>query len=205
MERYVNRTRKILLDRRSLDDQARIQLFKAGDPELLHARDHFRLHDLNHAVHAGIADAPGDALYYPLCMGFVGVEASIALAEFAKNYANNVTGEELLNGYAKVRSKVKKLGQERWNICSEKLVEACSKLTELSPAQAKNVGDFMGDLPAELQVSLWSKLLKEGADRISFARSLHTQMPSVTKNMLQAFGVKQEDIAAAAATSKRKK
>ena len=138
-------------------------------------------------------------------MGFVGVEASIALAEFAKNYANNVTGEEILNGYSKVRGKVKKMGQERWNIASEKLVEACSKLTELSPAQAKNVSEFHGDLPAELQVALWSRLLKEGADRISFARSLHSQMPDITKRMLQAFGVKQEDIAAAAASSKKKK
>jgi len=153
--------------------------------------------------HAGISNDPTDGLYYPMCMGFVGVEASIALVEFAKNYSNNVTGEEILNSYPKVKAKIKRMGQERWNVACEKLIEVCSKLEELSTAQAKNVGEFMSDLPAELKVNLWSQLLKSGTNRIAFARSLHKNFSNVTNQMLEAFGVTPP--AAQGATAPKKK
>jgi hypothetical protein len=140
-------------------------------------------------IHAGIADDPTDPIYYPMAMGFVGLEAAVSLVEFSKNYANNVTGDEILNKYAKVRAKVQKLGQERWNIAIEKLVDECNKLTALSDRQAKNIGEFMSDLPAELKVSLWSQLLRQGSNKIEFAKALHKNVTGVTGQMLKAFGV----------------
>ena len=48
----------------------------------------------NALVSAGIADVPNDPLFYPMCLGYVGPEATIAYHSFAKTIENQVSGEE---------------------------------------------------------------------------------------------------------------
>jgi hypothetical protein len=125
-------------------------------------------------VGAGIADNPNDPLFYPMCLGYVGTEATIAYHSFAKNIDNQVTGEELLRDYDAVKKKVVKLGQEKQNVLIEKLADYVTKgLKTLDDAQGENLRKFMKDLPGELRVSAWSKLTANGVENLTLSKQVH--------------------------------
>lgn len=138
-------------------------------------------------ISANIADEPDHELFYPTCLGFIGTEATIAFHDFAKNYDARVTGEEILNKYPKVRSKVVGRGVDKLNACIDKLAEHviknCEKLTD---KQAENLKSFMTDLSGELRISCWSKLTAQGIDKIELAKSIHKNCAEL---VLQVFGV----------------
>jgi hypothetical protein len=144
---------------------------------------------LSHALTAnGIADAPNDPLFYPMCLGYVGTEATITFHGFVKTIDNQVTGEEIINEYPKVKKKIAKLGQEKLNIAIEKMSDHVTKnLTTLTDAQGKNLQDFFRDLPAELRVSAWSKLTSAGVEKLDLARAVHKWC---VDSILEVFGTK---------------
>lgn len=121
---------------------------------------------------AGLTEKPEDPLFYNISRGFVGSEASIAYTDFVKNMDRQVKAEEILFGYEKVRDKVQKLGQEKWNICIEKIDEYV-KEHSLTEETAFNLGEFAKDLPSELVVVLWTKIAAPGAERLEQVKLLH--------------------------------
>jgi hypothetical protein len=123
----------------------------------------------------GVADTPDDPKFYPLCLGYVGVDATIAYVDYAKSVDNRVTGKDVVETYTtKFREKVKRLSQDRLNGVVEKVAEYVTKnVTTLSDKQGKNLQEFMKDLPGELRVSCWSKLTAHGLDKLELAKSVH--------------------------------
>lgn len=141
----------------------------------------------NALVVAGIQDEPTDPLFYPLSLGYVGVEATIAFVDYAKSQDNRVTGKEVIDGYAKVQGKVKRMTQDQLNGAIEKVAEyVTGNLTKLTAKQGENLKGFMGDLPGELRVSAWSKLTAHGLDKIELAKSVHKYCVEL---ILDVFGV----------------
>ena len=138
-------------------------------------------------INAGITEEPNHELFYPMCLGFVGLEATIAYHSFAKSIDNRVTGEEILNDYKKAKKKVNRLGQEKLNIAIEKVSEYvgknCDKLTD---KQGQNLKDFMKDLTGELRISCWAKLTQCGIDKLDLAKSIHKWCAA---DVLEVFGV----------------
>ena len=136
---------------------------------------------------ANVTETPEAPLFYPLCLGFIGVEATIAFVDFAKSIDNRVSGEEVVEGYAKVRAKVKRLSQDRLNGVIDKVADYVTKnLTVLSEKQGANVKEFMNDLPGELRVSCWGKLTSQGLDKLELAKSVHKYCAAA---VLEVFGV----------------
>jgi hypothetical protein len=136
---------------------------------------------------ANIAEEPASPLFYPLCLGFIGVESTIAFVDYAKSVDNRVTGEEVVNDYAKVRAKVKRLSQDRLNGVIDKTAEFVTKnLTTLSEKQGTNIREFMTDLPGELRVSCWGKLTSQGLEKLELAKSVHKYCAAA---VLEVFGV----------------
>jgi hypothetical protein len=129
-------------------------------------------------IHAGIADDPNDTLFYPLCLGFVGLEATTAYQSFAKSQDARFTGKDIIDDYNNVRPKLKKLNsQDKWNAAVEKVGDyVTSKLDNLTPDQAANLRTFAGDLPAELRISLWSRMTAKGVDKLDLAKAVHKAM-----------------------------
>lgn len=121
---------------------------------------------------ANLCDKPEDPLFYNLCRGFVGQEASIAYVDFVKNQERQVKAEEILFGYDKVRDKVMSLGQEKWNICIDKIDEYV-KEHSLTDETARNLGKFCEDLPSELVIVVWTKIASPGAERLDQIKLLH--------------------------------
>jgi hypothetical protein len=151
---------------------------------------------LSHAlVSNGVADLPDDALFYPMCLGYVGTEATIAFHGYVKTIDAQVTGEEIIEGYAKVKSKIAKLGQEKLNVSIEKVADYVTKnLKVLDDNQGANLRDFMGDLPAELRVAAWSKLTAGGVNNLELAKSVHKWC---VNHILSVFGVDKGEAAKA--------
>jgi predicted transcriptional regulator len=85
-----------------------------------------------------------------------------------------VSGQEIIEEYGKVKKKIAKLGQEKLNIAIEKVSDYVTKnLTTLDDNQGANLRDFMKHLPAELRVSAWSKLTAAGVEKLDLAKSVH--------------------------------
>jgi hypothetical protein len=144
---------------------------------------------LSHAlVSAGIADDPNDPIFYPMCLGYVGTEATIAFHSFAKSIDNQVSAEELLTDYSKVKKKIAKLGMEKNNVVIDKVVEYLTKKTKTLPdAQGENLRKFMFDLPAELRVRAWSEMTKaSGTENLTLSKSIHKWCHEA---VLETFGV----------------
>jgi Skp family chaperone for outer membrane proteins len=137
---------------------------------------------------AGVVEDPKHELFYPMCLGYVGTEATIAFHSFAKTIENQVSGEEVLKDYAKCKKKVTKLGQEKQNVLIEKVSEYVTKnLKTLDENQGKNLAAFMKDLPGELRVSAWSKLTQgAGTENLELAKSVHKYC---VETVLEVFGV----------------
>ena len=136
---------------------------------------------------AGVVDEPNDPLFYSLAIGYLGAEATIALTEFAKSIDTRVTGEEIINDYAKVAKKIDKLGQERLNTAIEKIADyVTNHLESLTDKQGKNLATFMKRLPGELRISCWSKLMSKGVEKLDLAKSVHKYCAEL---ILDVFGV----------------
>jgi AAA domain (dynein-related subfamily) len=147
---------------------------------------------------AGVIDAPDDVMFYSMCLGYIGTEATIAFHSFAKTMDNQVSGEDVMERYQTIKGKIAKLGQEKQNIVIEKVSDyVTKKLKTLNDAQGANLRDFMQDLPGELRVSAWSKLTAGGVENLDLAKSVHKWCVT---SILDVFGVKNE-IAAAASTA----
>lgn len=160
-----------------------------ADPQRVHPsrRSWERLSD--NLTHAGVADNPDDELFYLISMGFVGVEAAIAFRDFAKNFDNKVTGEDILERYhtRAVKKKVKRQGQEHLNSAIDKVVDHVLKnVKALNKRQGTNLRDFMMELPGELRIACWGKLTRDGIDNLELAKSIHDYC---AEGMLKVFGV----------------
>ena len=151
---------------------------------------------------AGVADTPDNFSFYPLCLGYVGTEATIAFHSFAKTIDSQVSGEDVMERYSQTKKKIARLGQEKQNIVIEKVAEyVTKKLKTLNDVQGANLKEFMEDLPGELRVSAWSKLTAGGVDNLELAKSVHKWCVS---SILEVFGV-QNGTTPAAAEDKDKK
>jgi len=139
-------------------------------------------------VGAGVQEKPEDPIFYPLCRGYIGNEATIAFHSFAKTVDYQVSGADVLNNYSKVKPKIKKLGQEKHNILIDKVTEYITKhLKTLNEKQGKNLQEFMSDLPGELRVSCWSKLTQgSGTENLELAKQIHKWC---VEGILETFGV----------------
>jgi hypothetical protein len=136
---------------------------------------------------AKVADEPANPLFYPITMGYVGVEATIAFVDFTKSHDNRVTGEEVISSYAKVQAKVKRMTQDQLNGAIEKVADyVTGNLTKLTAKQGENLKGFMADLPGELRISAWSKLTKHGLDKLDLAKSVHKYCVDL---LMEVFGV----------------
>ena len=144
---------------------------------------------------------PENPLFYPTCVGFVGIETTLAFRDFAKSVDRRVSGEDILNKYPKVQKKVLSLGQEKWNVCIEKLAETVEKSKKITDKQADNVALFMKDLPGELRVVLWGKLTSKGVSKLDVYKPIWKKSMQM---VLDVFNVQVPATAAASPTKSAK-
>jgi hypothetical protein len=106
---------------------------------------------------AGIVDDHTSEAFYPISLGLLGVEASIAFKEFCKTYEKQVSAEDILNDFAKVKVHLDEAPQDRMSDLIEKLTNHC-KDNEWTVTQAKSVKKFSLMLNDEMLVQLWNRI-----------------------------------------------
>ena len=108
-------------------------------------------------VAAKLIEDPNDARFYGVSVGLLGPATAAAFVDHVKKMDLHMSADDILNRWSKVQSKVKKLGNERFNILIEKLVEHSVKNT-WTDRQAKNLKKFIDTMPDELKLGFWSAL-----------------------------------------------
>lgn len=138
-------------------------------------------------IAAGVEENPTDPLFYQLAMGFVGVESAIAYTDYVKTVDTQVSGEDVINNYEKVKGKIVKMSYDRKLGLIEKVSEYVVKtLSSLSDKQGKNLNRFMASLEGEHRISAWGKLTVNGMDKLDLAKSIHKHCAPL---ILDVFGV----------------
>jgi energy-coupling factor transporter ATP-binding protein EcfA2 len=139
-------------------------------------------------VKSKLIDTPEDPMFYNVSIGFVGVEAASAFQQYARDENSRISGEEILNSYTKIRKRIKKLGQERWNVVIDRVETVVKDMDELTPAQVKNLAALVGDVPSkELVIKLWTSLITHGVKKPKLAEGIHK---ALVKDVVAVFGVK---------------
>lgn len=140
-------------------------------------------------VHAGVADAPADDMFYQIARGFVGNDVAIAFRDYCVLVDAHVTGEEVVNSYHKKPTKIKvdRQTHDRLNGVIAKVGEYVNTNVEkLNKAQKKNIHDFMEFLSKEHRIVLWSALMKNGIKNLPLTKDIH----DCTKELIcESFGV----------------
>lgn len=147
---------------------------------------------------AGVAADPNHDLFYPICMGFIGTEGSIAFTSFAKNTSIRFSGEDIANDYPSLQQKfLKKNSADVFNEAIEKLGDYIKSQGGVNERQGENLRKFYADLPGELRVSMWKKLSaapdgeteteEQTQHRIAVITSCHKYFNDL---LLEVFGVK---------------
>lgn len=139
--------------------------------------------------HASLEDSPTDPHYYHISMGFLGVEPTIAFTDFAKNQNSRITGDDIMNHYPKVKSKMKakNMTVDKVNAIIDRTVDFVNnELKRLTDAQGANLVSFAKDLDKELRLVLWNKLVQSGVNNIELAKDVHKHMHQA---ILDVFGV----------------
>lgn len=122
---------------------------------------------------AGVLGKPEHALFYALCVGFVGVEATIAFHSYAKEHGQEITAEDVLQSFSKVRKRFNALTSERQVGVLTKTSEAILKLPKLDATQQKNVKAFFKALGSEHKIAFWTACVKMGAQNLELAKTFH--------------------------------
>ena len=133
--------------------------------------------------HMGEVEQPSD-VWYPVALGMVGVEAAISLVEFAKNWENEVSAEDVLDNFDAVAEQVKGFEASKVNALIGKLAAHC-KDNEWKASQAKNVAAFANSLPSsEMLVHLWNQV--SGTSQLKNIQKLHKLIGKAVVEAVQA-------------------
>ena len=127
-------------------------------------------------------------LLYPLSIGFVGLEASIAFRDFVKNYENIISAEDVLNDWKKIKGKVSKLSADKQNALLDKLINHC-KGNPWSDEQMDNVAAFAKSVSQEMTIAFFNKVMETNS--LQNIRGLHKRIGAeIIKNIAAASAVK---------------
>jgi hypothetical protein len=124
-------------------------------------------------VSSGLIEHCNDPLFYAMCASMVGIEAALKFTDFAKNYDRQISVKDILTNWQMSK---KRLGA---SATSAKYMELSKKLgawfaqNTLTPEQAKQVGEYMHDCPAEPRMVTWQYL--QGARKNLFAVHPHVE------------------------------
>lgn len=102
---------------------------------------------------------PASGVFYDVARGFVGPDAARALVKFQNDREQNISADDILNNFAKVKKKVTKLKTEASFSIVEKISSRINGAKiKLSQEQAKNLSEFMRVVPPEIAICVWNNL-----------------------------------------------
>lgn len=127
-------------------------------------------------------------LLYPLSIGFVGLEASIAFRDFVKNYENILTAEDVIDNWKKNKAKIGKLSADKQNALLDKVLNHC-KTSTWTDDQLDNVAAFAKSISQEMTIAFFNKVME--TNNLQNIRGLHKRIGAeIIKTISAASSVK---------------
>jgi len=108
--------------------------------------------------------------FYPIGLGFIGIEGALVLRDFVKNYDSQISAEDILLRWKTFKPKVVKLNADKQNALIEKLLDNC-KQNKWTQPQAENIADMVQGFPGEMMVSFFNKVMETNS--IDNIRTIH--------------------------------
>ena len=108
--------------------------------------------------------------FYPICLGFIGIEGALTLRDFVQNYESQISAEDVLEHWKKNRTKVLKLNADKQNAILEKVLDNCRK-AKWSVDNVNNLHDFLKNTSGEMMVSFFNKVME--TQQLDNIRILH--------------------------------
>jgi hypothetical protein len=114
-----------------------------------------------------LLDNPKSDTFYNVCRGFVGPDASRALAMFLENRSENITADDILDRMEANTERVKRLCKKH----PERVMGLIDKIKHhltsnnvtLTDDQAKNIYRFMKAIPPEMGPAVWEMVCSTGS------------------------------------------
>lgn len=124
---------------------------------------------------SGVADDANIDIFYSVCVGFLGVEASIKFTDYAKATNIRVSGEDVVARFtkAKIKNAVSKMNIDQLNDLIEKVCTHTGTLKTLKPTHEENIREFMNVLTSEAKIHMFTKLLSVATNNIELAKAIN--------------------------------
>lgn len=99
-------------------------------------------------------------IFISLCIGFIGASATSVFKDFLLERENYISADDILNNFFLHKERVKRFNISQLNLIIDKIEKNTidPKIEKWNKKQAKNIEEFFSILPAELQLSLWTKI-----------------------------------------------
>lgn len=112
-----------------------------------------------------LLEMPNSGVFYNVSRGFVGPDASRALSKFVQDRNQNISPEDIIDGFEKVEPRVRRMKPEAQVALIDKIKHhLTSRKVKITDPQGKNLGGFMRALPAEIGVTLWNAVAESSVD-----------------------------------------
>lgn len=118
-------------------------------------------------------NTPADPLFYAICTGFIGTEATIAFHTFASTAKKKrIEPEDVINNWADIEATFKELPHEGIISLYEKVSDFLTKDAKiLTKQQGENLSNFIFALCAEHRIAFWGKfsdssVITKGTDNV---------------------------------------
>jgi len=114
-------------------------------------------------------------IFYPMCKGFIGEEASIKFVDFIREYECKFSAEDVLNNWQENKEMINGLKEDKKNDLIEQIMAYLkNNQNEIDLQQVNNASDFVKNCPDEMIVNFFN-LIMETKD-VEMIRKFHKQL-----------------------------
>ena len=99
----------------------------------------------------------GKTLIFNLASGFIGNPTAIEFTDFVEKYKVNITPEDILDRFDKVKEKVEKMSNDRLNLLIERIAEF-GKQNDWTVSQGENAAKLGKMISEEMLLHFWNKV-----------------------------------------------
>ncbi len=120
--------------------------------------------------------------FYPLCTGFIGMEASIAFSEFVAKYEKQISAENVLKGEVSEERAKSLMASESLSVV-EKLITHLKDGEDWNKKEAKAACNFVQALSGEQMVYFWNSISKSG--KLGTIKLVHANIGMKVVNLVR--------------------
>ena len=124
-------------------------------------------------------------IFYPMCKGFIGDEASIKFVDFIREYELKFSADDVLNHWAEKEIDILALNEDKKNDLIEQIMTHLrDENNELTMSQIDNVSNFIKKCPDEMIVNFFNLIME--TKQVSMIRKFHKHLGRLVTEIVNA-------------------